>query len=110
MPRRRFVAADGACWDVWDVHPDDIVGRFAYDRRTGARADARGSSEHTTRPLDPQLAAGWLCFQHVTERRRFAPIPARWEELPDTVLQVMLGVATIVPAEPDAAPRPSTAK
>jgi hypothetical protein len=109
MARRRFATATGAWWDVWDVHPEDIVGRFAYDRRTGARADARGRSEHTTRPLDPQLAGGWLCFQHGDERRRFAPIPPRWEELSDPVLQIMLDVATIVPAEPGAAPRPSVA-
>jgi hypothetical protein len=110
LSRRRLSADDGALWDVWDVHPDDIVGRFAYDRRTGARADTRASSEHTTRPLDPQLAAGWLCFQHGDQRRRFAPIPPRWDELPETVLRIMLDAATIVPAEPGAAPRPSVAK
>lgn len=108
MARRRFITADGAWWDVWDVHPDDIVQRFAYDRRTGARANARATAEHTTRPLDPQLASGWLCFQRGDERRRFAPIPPRWDELPEAVLQVMLEVATAVSGEAGAAPRPSS--
>lgn len=106
MSRRSFTAADGASWDVWDVHPDEVVGRFAYDRRTGARTEARG--EHTARPLDPQLAGGWLCFQSGSDRRRFAPIPAQWDEVPDAVLRVMLSVAAAVTSDARAAPRPSS--
>jgi len=47
-------------------------------------------------PLDPALERGWLCFQAGEERRRFAPIPPGWDELPDGVLRVMLDIANRV--------------
>jgi len=42
------------------------------------------------------LQNGWLCFQAGFERRRFAPIPPDWSELPDGVLRVMLEIANPV--------------
>lgn len=94
--RRQFFDAKGASWDVWDVSPHDLS-RFDYDRRSSSRV--RGDAP---RPVDasvyPELREGWLCFQSATEKRRFAPIPSDWYELPDAVLRVMLDVATPAPA------------
>ena len=82
MPKRQFHDATGASWDVWDVRP----------------SDARESSVPKTSilSLDPLLENGWLCFQAGPERRRFAPIPPAWWELPDGVLRVMLEIANPV--------------
>jgi hypothetical protein len=93
MPKRQFHDATGASWDVWDVRPSDAA-RSTYDRRGGAR---ESSSESPSTPsLDPLLENGWLCFQAGFDRRRFAPIPPDWWELPDGVLRVMLEIANPV--------------
>jgi hypothetical protein len=36
---------------------------------------------------------GWLTFDNGTERRRLAPVPERWSELPDERLVLLLHVA-----------------
>jgi hypothetical protein len=46
--------------------------------------------------VDPLLEDGWLCFQAGAARRRFAPIPPAWFELPDAVLRVMVDIASPV--------------
>jgi hypothetical protein len=91
MPKRQFRDATGASWDVWDVRPSDAS--RVYDR-----AVARESRvpETPILSLDPLLENGWLCFQAGPERRRFAPIPPAWWELPDGVLRVMLEIANPV--------------
>ena len=104
--KRQFFDANGKSWDVWDVSPHDLS-RVDYDRRAASRAH-----DDAPRPLTasvyPELREGWLCFQSATEKRRFAPIPPDWHELPDAVLRVMLEVATPAPAAGLAAPRPTT--
>src|SRR5262245_58234593 len=92
MPKRQFHDATGASWDVWDVRPSDAA-RSTYDRRAGARAAASAPARPS---VDPLLENGWLCFQAGFERRRFAPIPPDWSELPDGVLRVMLEIANPV--------------
>ncbi|HUF26384.1 MAG TPA: hypothetical protein VMM18_05310 [Gemmatimonadaceae bacterium] len=50
-------------------------------------------------PLDamaPELREGWLSFENETERRRLAPIPGRWYELPAHKLQALCEGATHV--------------
>lgn len=96
MTRRQFRGADGTLWDVWDVHPADASGDNPYDRRHARRGDATDSPPPASPLLDPDLEAGWLCFQSGGDRRRFAPIPPQWSELPDGVLRVMVDIATVV--------------
>jgi len=93
MARRQFRDSNSTQWNVWDVVPDDALRAFMYDRRAGSRATADGVAAI---PLDPALERGWLCFQAGDERRRFAPIPPKWDELPDAVLRVMLDIANRV--------------
>lgn len=101
VSKRQFTDEHGVVWVVWDVHPDDL-GRMIYDRRTSQRAespvepsaDRPGEVASSGRSVDPELQRGWLCFQTGTEKRRFTPIPPQWEELPDSVLRVMLEVAS----------------
>jgi hypothetical protein len=113
VAKRQFTDEHGVVWVVWDVHPDDL-GRMVYDRRTRQRAESpvRASADgpddvaSSGRSVDPELQRGWLCFQAGTEKRRFTPIPPQWEELPDSVLRVMLEVAPPAAHVEGRVPRP----
>ena len=102
MTKRQIRDEHGALWDVWDVIPREVLGNGTYDRRSSGR----GQPDREERPpsLQPELEHGWLCFQHNTERRRFAPIPPGWGDLPDGVLRVMLDIAS--PVQPLVAAQP----
>jgi hypothetical protein len=91
MSTRHFADSHGLEWDVWDVHPRDIPSR--------PMTDVNGRSDTA---VAHNLTDGWLCFQAGRERRRFAPIPWHWDELPDGVLRVMLDVSDTVTRAPDA--------
>lgn len=108
MAKRQIRDEHGATWDVWDVIPKEALWRVAYDRRNPVRRDVAPSDERAPM-LHAELEAGWLCFQGRDERRRFAPIPAGWFELPEAVLSVMLGVARPVslPTDPSFRPTPA---
>jgi hypothetical protein len=47
--------------------------------------------------VDPDFVDGWLCFDCGMERRRLAPIPADWENLPDGELSQMWARARRAP-------------
>jgi hypothetical protein len=59
---RVFDDADGKRWHVYAVHPS------ARTIRSGTLA---ASFQH-----------GWLCFESHDERRRLAPIPDNWKDVP----------------------------
>lgn len=46
--------------------------------------------------LPRTYAHGWLVFESASEKRRLAPFPSNWQELPDATLRSLLAVA--VPA------------
>ena len=107
MPKRRIQDERGVIWDVWDVHPREVLGP-AYDRRSGDRA--RPPTPESTLALQPELEEGWLCFQASEDRRRLAPIPADWFELSDGVLRVLVEIAKPVVRTPDVRAVPSPAE
>lgn len=63
MGLREFQDGRGGQWRVWDT--------------VTVRADAAGT-----------FRSGWLTFDNGAERRRLAPIPPGWEELPDERLSI----------------------
>ncbi len=74
MSHRVFFVA-GERWEVWEV-------------RLGARGERRRVS--------PGLEEGWLAFESSAEKRRLAPIPERWEELPvETLASLCEGAAFV---------------
>lgn len=104
--KRQFFDANAVSWDVWDVSPQDLS-RVDYDRRTSSRGHG-DAPRPLTASVYPELRDGWLCFQSATEKRRFAPIPPDWYDLPDAVLRVMLDVATPAPGTGAIFPRPAS--
>ncbi len=92
--KRTIVDSRGMHWEIWEVNPSDL-GRFVYDRRGLERTDGNEPAREMP-AVHPELRDGWLCFQSAAERRRFAPVPPGWRELPDSVLRVMVDVASPV--------------
>lgn len=88
MGLRSFMAPDGAEWRVWNVFPS-----LAFDHesreweRRGQDVLAYGGPERraeerraATPFVSPELAAGWLCFESDSAKRRLAPPPPLWED------------------------------
>jgi hypothetical protein len=101
MSHRTFRGADGAEWQVWNVIPGAwrepawTGGELRHvDRRSPEpvlryTGPERRVTDRRTRAslVSPDLAAGWLTFQHGEERRRLTPIPASWDSLSDAELE-----------------------
>ena len=83
MALRSFADPQGMSWDVWEVTS------YAINPLDEAQAAPREPSAN----LVAVPGAGWLCFQRGAEKRRLAPIPARWAELPDAALADLLARA-----------------
>lgn len=61
---RRFTDERGTEWRVFEMHSTSL-------------------SESSRHSLPAHWREGWLVFENGEERRRLAPIPAQWEELPE---------------------------
>jgi hypothetical protein len=73
----------GTEWMVWDTRPlsaAEVSGRMAVAQ---------------------EFADGWLTFQCEQEKRRLAPVPSEWFELPETQLAALLEQAAPVRRAPD---------
>jgi hypothetical protein len=94
MTMRTFLDVDGLEWQVFDVIPRREERRH-YDRRTPTSLESiedrerREEDRRITVGATPHVgskAAGWLCFERGSERRRLMPIPDGWTQCPDTQL------------------------
>jgi hypothetical protein len=95
-PHRTFFDDLARLWNAWDVIPAwgerRTTERRAQAPQSGVRAIERRRRErrrsHGLRiALPPRLAHGWIAFEHLDERRRVAPIPAGWSDLPESGLR-----------------------
>lgn len=95
MAHRTVVDDRGRRWEVWEVHPTNAERRAGAERRGVPRptADRRHRTEPRLR-ADPVLAAGWLAFSWDGEKRRLAPIPEGWTDVPDQAVLHLLEKAT----------------
>jgi hypothetical protein len=71
MSARIFSAPDGTLWQAWSVIP-------------GQHSDWPANAR---RHLPDEMAAGWICFESPTEKRRLHPIPAGWDDADDDALR-----------------------
>ena len=97
MGYRTVSDADGTEWQIWEVKPV-WTERRAADRRSPdsqgqppseerrTNTDRRGAFDPARPRISPGLESGWLAFASSTERRRIAPAPQGWEDLPDDAL------------------------
>ncbi len=103
MAHREFLDAGGTQWTVWDVHPMAAMSMLQSAALldgsaavpSGGRGD-QGVSRAANEYVEAALAAGWLCFESTTEKRRLAPIPSGWETLPTDSLTFLCGRASPV--------------
>ena len=77
--------------------------KFTDERGTEWRVFAMHSaslSEGSRRSLPEHWRKGWLVFENGVERRRLAPFPAKWSDLPDQALRELCeaGVPATTPA------------
>jgi hypothetical protein len=89
MSHRSFRDNDGREWEAWEVLPTAVERRIAKSSGWTATVERRQAGE--SRVLVPDhLQHGWLAFQCGAERRRLAPIPRDWTELPTEDLKELL--------------------
>lgn len=108
MGLRTFVAPDGDEWRVWKVIPtrtlEDVrewerrgQDVLAYDGPERRQTDERRGTIAGVPFVNPALSKGWLCFESGTGKRRLAPPPVLWEEVPEEELAALWAQADIVP-------------
>ena len=84
MPLREFADSAGRRWRVWDIRPEQM--------HAATRAE-----DHLQNVIN-----GWLAFESAAdgEKRRLAPIPAKWESATEQELEGMLERAESARSEP----------
>lgn len=84
MPLREFADSSGRRWRVWDIRPEQM--------HAATRAEDYLQS----------VINGWLAFESADrgEKRRLAPIPAKWDSATEAELEEMLGKAEPARNEP----------
>ena len=105
-PHRTFFDDLARLWNAWDVIPA-WGERRTTERRSRAPHGAARLIERRTRErrrapglriaLPPRLARGWIAFEHSDERRRVAPIPPGWSDLPENGLRELWRGAELLP-------------
>jgi hypothetical protein len=94
-PHRTFLDDLARLWNAWEVIPAwgerRTAERRGHSEDAGPRVDRRARERRRTRglriALPPKLAQGWIAFECNDERRRVAPIPDGWSELPEGALR-----------------------
>ena len=86
MAYRKIVDSTQQAWDVWEVVPS----------RVREITGEPGSAVSRKLVVPAELQAGWLAFQSEKERRRIAPVPRDWAELPDDALLDLLVKAPVI--------------
>jgi hypothetical protein len=92
MALREFTDSTGRRWRVWDIRPEQM--------HAATRAE-----DHLQNIIN-----GWLAFEPATggEKRRLAPIPAKWDSATEAELEAMLERAEPARNEPGGTPRRET--
>jgi hypothetical protein len=87
--KRKFTDRDGVLWTVTEVPPQqDVMPR--RERRKLPRMAKRVSPNRAGLETRPLLLP-WLRFESRGDSRAFEPAPAGWAQLPDSVLEDLLG-------------------
>ena len=93
MTHRKIKDDTGKAWDVWEVYPSAVEQRMSGEYPAVTNSDGSGAKREIRIRVPSALQEGWLAFQSGKDRRRLAPIPARWIALDDRELLRLLGEA-----------------
>ena len=93
MAHREFTDSHGKRWEVWSVLPEYAERRREVNPDEMPAVERRERSEFRV-PLGGQWADGWLCFESNSEKRRLAPVPDDWSEMPPDELERLCDLAT----------------
>src|SRR5690242_4842982 len=85
----------GRAWTVWDVLPQLVERRRPAPDDSGAPTKERRRRREARAALTNGFEHGWLAFETDGEKRRLAPIPDGWADLPDEELCALLSQATV---------------
>jgi hypothetical protein len=112
MALRTFRDSTGVEWRIWDVRPQ-WTDRRDGKRRQESDPDFAGPDRRKlpgrrwgAADLEPRVRVrsgfehGWLACESKAGRRRYAPIPEHWEELPEPELELLCVRATATAARP----------
>jgi len=98
ITRRTFTDRYGVEWTVTESLPRDAAAETSRERRSEPRSQPRSRARSrravnlATRDLDlPSLQ-----FESSRQRRRLAPIPPGWEQMPHDELEDLLGASTLI--------------
>lgn len=97
MSQRTFADPNGTLWNVTAIQPQ-LTERRLSDRRSGSNAAVdfraerrkgpdRRHQREVRAPVHEGFERGWLVFDNGDEKRRFAPVPAAWEQMTAHELQ-----------------------
>jgi len=99
MSQRTFADPNGTLWNVTAIQPQ-LTERRLSDRRSVSsaavdfRAERRKEPDRRHQrevraPVSEGFERGWLVFDNGDEKRRFAPVPAGWEQMTAHELQTL---------------------
>ncbi|HEY2856130.1 MAG TPA: hypothetical protein VGJ18_25035 [Gemmatimonadaceae bacterium] len=98
MAHREFQDERGQFWEVWDVVPERRDRRTGVDRRRSARETFdRRKARVLSAAISGDFAKGWLVFSTKFDRRRYVPLPARWNEATEIQLRAWCAAAVSIP-------------
>jgi hypothetical protein len=101
MPCREFVDSRLIAWTVWHVTASRSERRGRATRRSEERPKSDRRRRCESRPrrmrIAAPLAAGWLCFECATEKRRLVPVPPGWQRMSDRGLEELCARAIAMP-------------
>jgi len=86
MAHREFTDSHGTRWEVWTVRPEYAERRREAHPEEVPLRERRERAEFRV-PLGSQWVDGWLCFESNNEKRRLAPVPDDWYEMPEAELE-----------------------
>jgi hypothetical protein len=107
MSQRTFADPNGTLWNVTAIQPQ-LTERRLSDRRSVSNSAVDFRAERRTEPdrrhqrevrapVREGFERGWLVFDNGDEKRRFAPVPAGWEQMTAHELQTLCSRAKPAP-------------
>jgi hypothetical protein len=100
MAYREFQDSCRTTWSVWYVAPSRSERRERDTRRSAERSKGDRRKRCDRQPLrmrvSAPMAAGWLCFESASEKRRLVPVPPGWQRMSDRGLEELCARATSV--------------